>query len=204
MAYDKNGNYLKTLIQNRSFNMEFNVLENSIIISDGRTVSLYDKQGKLENEIRISPFDSISFGTSNHLSDFSSQEVIFSCPGSDTLYFLGKSGITRKISLDYGHNQSPEQFKKSLSNPITFPYFHNFISLGKTVLDLIVIDQKQYMIQLDPSDRHCMRYPCQRYRPHNTLYPPGDSRKSRFDGFTGPGFLSFYPTGTTFSYPRPS
>ena len=41
MAYDKNGNYLKTLIQNRSFNMEFNVLENSIIISDGRTVSLY-------------------------------------------------------------------------------------------------------------------------------------------------------------------
>lgn len=26
MAYDKNGNYLKTLIQNRSFNMEFNVL----------------------------------------------------------------------------------------------------------------------------------------------------------------------------------
>ena len=46
MAYDKNGNYLKTLIQNRSFNMEFNVLENGIIISDGRTVSLYDKQGK--------------------------------------------------------------------------------------------------------------------------------------------------------------
>ena len=43
--------------------MEFNVLENGIIISDGRTVSLYDKQGKLENEIRISPFDSISFGT---------------------------------------------------------------------------------------------------------------------------------------------
>ena len=153
MAYDKNGNYLKTLIQNRSFNMEFNVLENSIIISDGRTVSLYDKQGKLENEIRISPFDSISFGTSNYLSDFSSQEVIFSCPGSDTLYFLGKSGITRKISLDYGHNQSPEQFKKSLSNPITFPYFHNFISLGKTVLDLIVIDQKQYMIQLDLTRR---------------------------------------------------
>ena len=112
---------------------------------DDSPVSLYDKQGKLENEIRISPFDSISFGTSNHLSDFSSQEVIFSCPGSDTLYFLGKSGITRKISLDYGHNQSPEQFKKSLSNPITFPYFHNFISLGKTVLDLIVIDQKQYM-----------------------------------------------------------
>ena len=112
----------------RSFNMEFNVLENGIIISDGRTVSLYDKQGKLENEIRISPFDSISFGTSNYLSDFSSQEVIFSCPGSDTLYFLGKSGITRKISLDYGHNQSPEQFKKSLSKPITFPYFHNFIS----------------------------------------------------------------------------
>ena len=67
MAYDKNGNYLKTLIQNRSFNMEFNVLENGIIISDGRTVSLYDKQGKLENEIRISPFDSISFGTSNYL-----------------------------------------------------------------------------------------------------------------------------------------
>ena len=153
MAYDRNGNYLKTLIQNRSFNMEFNVLENSIIISDGRTVSLYDKQGKLENEIRISPFDSISFGTSNHLSDFSSQEVIFSCPGSDTLYFLGKSGITRKISLDYGHNQSPEQFKKSLSNPITFPYFHNFISLGKTVLDLIVIDQKQYMIQMDLTRR---------------------------------------------------
>ena len=153
MAYDKNGNYLKTLIQNRSFNMEFNVLENGIIISDGRTVSLYDKQGKLENEIRISPFDSISFGTSNYLSDFSSQEVIFSCPGSDTLYFLGKSGITRKISLDYGHNQSPEQFKKSLSKPITFPYFHNFISLGKTVLDLIVIGQKQYMIQLDLTHR---------------------------------------------------
>jgi len=124
-----------------------------IIISDGRTVSLYDKQGKLENEIRISPFDSISFGTSNYLSDFSSQEVIFSCPGSDTLYFLGKSGITRKISLDYGHNQSPEQFKKSLSKPITFPYFHNFISLGKTVLDLIVIGQKQYMIQLDLTHR---------------------------------------------------
>ena len=120
---------------------------------DDSPVSLYDKQGKLENEIRISPFDSISFGTSNHLSDFSSQEVIFSCPGSDTLYFLGKSGITRKISLDYGHNQSPEQFKKSLSNPITFPYFHNFISLGKTVLDLIVIDQKQYMIQLDLTRR---------------------------------------------------
>ena len=47
MAYDKNGNYLKTLIQNRSFNMEFNVLENSIIISDGRTVSLYDKLRKI-------------------------------------------------------------------------------------------------------------------------------------------------------------
>ena len=96
MAYDRNGNYLKTLIQNRSFNMEFNVLENSIIISDGRTVSLYDKQGKLENEIRISPFDSISFGTSNHLSDFSSQEVIFSCPGSDTLYFWVKAALPVK------------------------------------------------------------------------------------------------------------
>ena len=47
MAYDRNGNYLKTLIQNRSFNMEFNVLENSIIISDGRTVSLYDKLRKI-------------------------------------------------------------------------------------------------------------------------------------------------------------
>lgn len=78
---------------------------------------------------------------------------LYSVVGSDTLYFLGKSGITRKISLDYGHNQSPEQFKKSLSKPITFPYFHNFISLGKTVLDLIVIGQKQYMIQLDLTHR---------------------------------------------------
>ena len=71
---------------------------------------------------------------------------------------MGKSGITRKISLDYGHNQSPEQFKKSLSKPITFPYFHNFISLGKTVLDLIVIGQKQYMIQLDLTHRTVQRF----------------------------------------------
>lgn len=70
--------------------MEFNVLENGIIISDGRTVSLYDKQGKLENEIRISPFRFYLFRYEHYLSDFSSQEVIFSCPGSDTLYFLGK------------------------------------------------------------------------------------------------------------------
>lgn len=67
--------------------------------------------------------------------------------------FWVKAALPVKISLDYGHNQSPEQFKKSLSNPITFPYFHNFISLGKTVLDLIVIDQKQYMIQLDLTRR---------------------------------------------------
>ena len=128
MAYDKNGNYLKTLIQNRSFNMEFNVLENGIIISDGRTVSLYDKQGKLENEIRISPFDSISFGTSNYLSDFSSQEVIFSCPGSDTLYFLGKSGIPVKYPwitvIIKARNNSKNRFRNrspSLIFTISFP-----------------------------------------------------------------------------------
>lgn len=153
MAYDKNGNYLKTLIQNRSFNMEFNVLENEILTSDGRTVSIYNKQGKLENEIRITPFDSIPFSTSNYLSDFSNREVLFSCPGCDTLYIIGKCGISRKISLDYGHNQTPEQFKKSLSKQITFPYFHHFISLGETILDLIVIDEKQYMIQLDLARR---------------------------------------------------
>lgn len=156
MTFDSNGKFLKTLIKTELFNQEFNVLEDCILTSDGYSVSIYDKQGHFEQNIHISPFDSINFATSNYLSGYSGQEAIFSCPGSDTLYFIGKKGITRKISLDYGYSRTPEEFKKSLKHQNSFPFFHHLIYLGQSLLDVVMIDNKQYLLQLDLHKREAI------------------------------------------------
>ena len=106
--------------------MEFNVLENSIIIFRTGELSPYmtnkgnwkTKFGSVLSILSLSVRAII-------LSDFSSQEVIFSCPGSDTLYFWVKAALPVKypwitVIIKAGAIQ------KSLSNPITFPCFSQF------------------------------------------------------------------------------